>query len=148
LAASVLAESTNEDGVGIERAPKDTHDLTVGVRKMATDMFEGKQDGTPRPVVTGSPQAEILTAAEVARYLHCSKAHVYNAINGKIDNVPPLPALMLGRRRLVRRAALESWIRANETCLASGMMPSKLEMGAAGRVEKNHATTVPGRKFN
>ena len=25
--------------------------------------------------------AEIMTAAEVARYLHCSKAHVYNAIN-------------------------------------------------------------------
>src|ERR1017187_6790232 len=28
--------------------------------------------------------AEIMTAAEVARYLHCSKAHVYNAINGKM----------------------------------------------------------------
>ena len=91
--------------------------------------------------------AEIMTAAEVARYLHCSKAHVYNAINGKVENVPPLPALLLGRRRLVRRATLELWITANETRLASGMMPTKLEVGTAGHVEKKHATTVPGRKF-
>jgi excisionase family DNA binding protein len=111
------------------------------------DTFEGKQDGRARLTVTNCPPAEIMTAAEVSHYLHCSKAHVYNAINGKIDNVPPLPALALGRRRLVRRAALESWISANENGLASGMMPSKLEVGTAGRVEKNHATTVPGRKF-
>ena len=111
------------------------------------DTFEGKPDGRARPVIPDRLPAEIMTAAEVARYLHCSKAHVYNAINGKIDNVPPLPALALGRRMLVRRAALESWISANESGLASGMMPSKLEVGTAGRVEKNHATTVPGRKF-
>src|ERR1035438_4960654 len=112
------------------------------------DTQEANLESGTAAIIPESLPAEIMTASEVARYLHCSKAHVYNAINGKIDNVPPLPALMLGRRRLVRRAALESWIRANETCLASGMMPSKLEMGAAGRVEKNHATTVPGRKFN
>ena len=111
------------------------------------DTFEGKPDGRARPVIPDCLPAEIMTAAEVARYLHCSKAHVYNAINGKIENVPPLPALALGRRRLVRRAALESWISANENGLASGMMPSKLEVGTAGRVETNHATTVPGRKF-
>ena len=98
-------------------------------------------------VIPGILPAEIMTAAEVARYLHCSKAHVYNAIRGKVDHVPPLPALSLGRRRLVRRAALESWIRANENILASGRIPGKLEVGTAGRVEKNHATTVPGRKF-
>ena len=90
---------------------------------------------------------EIMTAEDVAEYLHCSKAHVYNAINGKIANVPPLPALCLGRRRLVRRASLDLWISANENGPASGMMPTKLEVGAAGRMEKDHATTVPGRKF-
>lgn len=67
--------------------------------------------------------AEILSAGDVARYLHCSKAHVYNAINGRIDNVSPLPALCLGRRRLVRRTALEAWIRTNERGLVSAMMP-------------------------
>jgi excisionase family DNA binding protein len=98
-------------------------------------------------VDAGGLPAEIMTAAEVAHYLHCSKAHVYNAINGKIENVPPLPALALGRRRLIRRAALELWITANETRLSGGMMPTKLEVDTAGRVEKYHATTVPGRKF-
>src|ERR1017187_10169513 len=105
------------------------------------------RDGRTRLTTPDYPPGEIMTAAEVARYLHCSKAHVYNAINGKIENVPPLPALALGRRRLVRRATLESWISANENGLASGMMPSKLEVGTAGSVETNHATTVPGRKF-
>jgi excisionase family DNA binding protein len=108
---------------------------------------EANVDGGTLPIIPDCLPAEIMTAAEVARYLHCSKAHVYNAIKGKIDNVPPLPALSLGRRRLVRRATLESWITANENGLASGMMPTKLEVDTAGRVEKYHATTVPGRKF-
>jgi hypothetical protein len=67
--------------------------------------------------------AEIMTAEDVARYLHCSKAHVYNAINGKIPNVPPLPAVCLGRRRLVRHPSLDLWIAINENGPASGMMP-------------------------
>lgn len=111
------------------------------------DTQHGNHDGGKPAITPDSLPAEIMTATEVARYLHCSKAHVYNAINGKIDNVPPLPALALGRRRLVRRVALESWIRGNENGLASGKMPTKLEVGTAGRVEKYHATTVPGRKF-
>jgi len=98
-------------------------------------------------MISGCLPGEIMTASDVARYLHCSKAHVYNAINGRIENVTPLPALSFGRRRLVRRATLEEWIRANEKGLASGMMPTKLEVGTAGCMEKNHATTVPGRKF-
>jgi excisionase family DNA binding protein len=111
------------------------------------DARGGMPESGARPMAPDPMPAEIMTACEVARYLHCSKAHVYNAINGRIGNVPPLPALSLGRRRLVRRAALESWIRANENGLASGMMPTKPEVGTAGRMERNHATTVPGRKF-
>ena len=57
---------------------------------------------------------EILTVEEVAVELRCSKAHVYNAIAGKVDGVYPLPAISMGRRKLVRRRALEQWIRMNE----------------------------------
>ena len=53
---------------------------------------------------------EILTVAEVARELRCSKAHVSKAISGKLPNVTPLPGVPMGRRRLVRRAALLKWI--------------------------------------
>ena len=48
---------------------------------------------------------EILTVVEVAAELRCSKAHVYNAIAGKVDGVSPLPAIFMGRRKLVRRGA-------------------------------------------
>ncbi len=58
---------------------------------------------------------EILTIAEVAVELRCSKAHVYNAIAGKVRGVTPLPAISMGRRRLVRRSALEQWKSANES---------------------------------
>lgn len=57
---------------------------------------------------------EILTVTKVAVELGCSKAHVYNAIAGKVQGVTPLPAISMGRRRLVRRAALEQWKSANE----------------------------------
>lgn len=57
---------------------------------------------------------EILTILEVAAELRCSKAHVYNAISGKVNNVKPLPAISMGRRKLVRRGALEEWKRTNE----------------------------------
>lgn len=57
---------------------------------------------------------EILTANDVARELHVSKAHVHNLINGKVHGTLPLPAISLGRRRLVRRSILNAWLRANE----------------------------------
>jgi excisionase family DNA binding protein len=58
----------------------------------------------------------VLTVQEVALELRCSKAHVHNLVNGKVHGAQPLPALRLGRRRLVRRASLEKWIEANEGC--------------------------------
>jgi len=101
-----------------------------------------------RELAASDSLPDIMTASDVARYLHCSKAHVYNAMNGTIENIPPLPTLSLGRRKLVRRTTLEAWIEANERNLASGTMPPKLEVGTAGRMEnKDHATTVPRRKF-
>jgi excisionase family DNA binding protein len=61
--------------------------------------------------------AEILTTREVARELRCSKAHIHNIINGKVHGTPALPTIALGRRRLVRRASLNEWLRANEHSL-------------------------------
>ena len=57
---------------------------------------------------------EILTIPEVAEDLRCSKAHVYNIVNGKVPGVRRLPVIVLGRRKLVRRASLERWKCANE----------------------------------
>ena len=57
---------------------------------------------------------ELLTTAEVARELRCSKAHVSKAIAGKLANATRLPAVCIGRRKLVRRSALLRWIEENE----------------------------------
>jgi len=57
---------------------------------------------------------QVLTVAEVAEELRCSKAHVCNIINGKVVGVLRLPVICLGRRRLVRRETLEEWKKANE----------------------------------
>lgn len=61
-----------------------------------------------------SDSNDILTVEEVARDLRCSKAHVYNAINGLVEGVSPLPFIAIGRRRLIRRRTLELWKRENE----------------------------------
>jgi hypothetical protein len=57
---------------------------------------------------------DLLTLAEVAKLLHCSKAHICNAVAGRLPGCPAIPAVSLGRRKLVRRASLLSWIENNE----------------------------------
>jgi len=57
---------------------------------------------------------DLLTMSDVAQLLHCSKAHVCNAVNGRVQGCPAIPAVSLGRRKLVRRASLLAWIEANE----------------------------------
>jgi excisionase family DNA binding protein len=52
----------------------------------------------------------VLTVAEVARELRCSKAHVHNIIHGKVEGLPTLPVLRIGRRVLVRHDGLAAWM--------------------------------------
>lgn len=60
-------------------------------------------DQHDRAQISSPGVPEILTVAEVAARLRCSKAHVCNAINGKVRGITPLPAISMGRRKLVRR---------------------------------------------
>jgi len=75
-----------------------------------------------------SASRDVLTIPEVADELRCSKAHVHNLINGKVSGARPLPALWLGRRRLVCRTSLDAWIRTNE----HATIRSSPEVDAAG----------------
>lgn len=59
-------------------------------------------------------QFDLLTMAEVAELLHCSKAHVCNAVAGKLRGCRPIPSVRMGRRMLVRRESLMVWIEQNE----------------------------------
>jgi Helix-turn-helix domain len=72
---------------------------------------------------------DLLTLAEVAKLLHCSRAHISAAVAGRLPGCPAIPAVSLGRRKLVRRASLLSWIESNEQ--AAG--PAKIESPERGR---------------
>ena len=74
---------------------------------------------------------DILTVSDVATELRCSKAHVHNAIKGKVAGVSQLPAIHMGRRKLIRRSALEQWKTANERNSFDGMMPKSSKIDAA-----------------
>ena len=76
---------------------------------------------------------EILTVRDVALELRCSVAHVYNVINGKVKNVSRLPAIAIGRRKLIQRDTLEEWKKNNEQSDDDAMMQLS-KTGAIGRM--------------
>jgi excisionase family DNA binding protein len=78
---------------------------------------------------------QILTALEVALELRCSKAHVYKLVNGRIPGVPPLPAIRLGRRVLIRQSTLEHWTAATEMRPTDDRISPSPEVDAAGRMK-------------
>jgi excisionase family DNA binding protein len=58
--------------------------------------------------------ADILTIDEVAKVLRCSKAHVQNALRGKLRGLPRLMHMPMGRRKVVRREWLQQWLETNK----------------------------------
>ena len=75
--------------------------------------IENGTEGTVRPPDSKSADA-VLTVDEIAEELRCSRAHVYNAINGKVSGVSALRVITMGRRVLVRRSSFELWKEENE----------------------------------
>jgi hypothetical protein len=65
--------------------------------------------------------SQVLTVAEVAARLRCSKAHVCNAINGRVNGVTALPSISMGRRKLVRCESLAAWLEQNEGTISTGI---------------------------
>ncbi len=93
------------------------------------------------PVDDASRGHDLLTIAELAAVLRCSKAHAAKILNERVPGLPRLPHLALGRRKLVRRAALDEWMRKVEvggsqaTVLSSSRQDS---MSQAHGKEGNH----------
>jgi excisionase family DNA binding protein len=69
---------------------------------------------SPATTPSGDTRQHLLTVAEAACELRCSKAHVHHLIAGQVRGVRPLPSLWLGRRRLILRASFEEWLRTTE----------------------------------
>lgn len=75
----------------------------------------------------------VLTLAEAATELRCSKAHLSNIVRGKVSGLPPLPIMRVGRRVLIRSAALFDWMKG-------------LEANAIMRPDLNSSLETHGRK--
>lgn len=80
---------------------------------------------------------DVLTMTEVHTILRCSKAHAYNLINGAVPGVPRLPAMEMGRRKVVRRGSLNQWMRHLEQYgRGSGILPPSPEVDAVDACER------------
>jgi excisionase family DNA binding protein len=77
--------------------------------------------------MNGLSDFDLLTLSEVAELLHCSKAHVSNMVAGRVHACQPIPAVCLGRRKLVRRESLAAWIERTEA--ANDNLDSSPERG-------------------
>jgi hypothetical protein len=89
------------------------------------------------PHHVGRDDEDVLTIAEVAIILRCSKAHVHNLINGAVHDVPRLPAIPLGRRKVVRRGSLSHWTRDLERDVRrSAILPQSPEVDAVDACER------------
>ena len=62
----------------------------------------------------------VLNLAEAAKFVRCSRAHLCNVVNGKVPDIPRLPAVRVGRRVLFRRESLERWLREVEAATSGG----------------------------
>lgn len=65
-------------------------------------------------MIPATAEKPVLTIAEVAAILRCSKAHVSNVLNGRVAGVSKLTHFSMGRRKLVRKEWLEHWMEENK----------------------------------
>ena len=79
---------------------------------------------------------EVLTVRDVALELRCSVDHVYRVINGKVKYVSRLPAIPMGRRKLIQRDTLEDWKKTNEQPDADVMIAAT-KVDAVRRMEED-----------
>ena len=79
---------------------------------------------------------EVLTVRDVALELRCSVDHVYRVINGKVKNVSKLPAIPIGRRKLIQRDTLEDWKKTNEQP-ETDVMIAAAKVDAVRRMEED-----------
>lgn len=73
-----------------------------------------------RPSHSAVAPEKILTLAEAALFVRCSRAHLCNIINGKVRGIPYLPSVRIGRRVLFRRESLERWLQQVESAGSVG----------------------------
>ena len=89
------------------------HTFLHAKKEISSDLIREEFQASPvQPSRNGSYSNanDVLTMAEVATILRCSKNHVSNVLNGKVPGLPTLTHFAMGRRKLVRREWLTEWM--------------------------------------
>jgi excisionase family DNA binding protein len=55
-------------------------------------------------------RSSVMSLDQAAGYLHVSKAHLSNVINGKVPGMKPLRFFRMGRRVLIKREWIDEWL--------------------------------------
>jgi hypothetical protein len=114
---------------GVKGSPaKDRNPMQSERMPLENDSLENTSSVMPSDT-TALDDFGLLTLQAVAELLHCSKAHISNVIAGRVSGCPPIPAVHLGRRKLVRRESLITWIERNELGGGLVMIRSSPERG-------------------
>ena len=58
--------------------------------------------------------SSVMSLKEAAAYLHVSKGHLSNVINGKVPGVAPVRSFRLGRRVLFKREWIDEWLESSQ----------------------------------
>jgi hypothetical protein len=60
------------------------------------------------------PPLALLTIAEAARELRCSRTHLNRILCGRVADLSPLPVFHIGRSAYIRNSQLQAWVRSLE----------------------------------
>ena len=113
---------SNAVWVSINKRPQNAEPLAPLLRSKDVNLGFHDPPSSQTPVLTPywmeglvENTTNILTIKEVADILRCSKTHAQNVIEGKVNGLPKLTHLSLGRRKVVRKDWLDQWMEANKT---------------------------------
>lgn len=79
-----------------------TKSMAVTLQSESSSMSDNSVASTSIP--------PLMTPEEVAQELRCSRAHVYNILARRVQGLPVLPSIHIGRRTLVRRTSFHEWL--------------------------------------
>ena len=58
--------------------------------------------------------SSVMSLTAAAAYLHVSKGHLSNVINGKVPGVAPVRSFRVGRRVLFKREWIDEWLESSQ----------------------------------
>jgi excisionase family DNA binding protein len=78
---------------------------------------------------------EILSVREAAEYMGVSASHLGHILDGRVKDTPPIPSVRAGRRRLIRRSVIDTWLQEQERSASHGILsPTRIDACVSGGI--------------